>query len=96
MWYVAAVARKEVLLEWNAKAEGRPPPVPLLKDVFGSERRKAKTLNFSIAYGGLAASASWMRERERERERERGAVCESVVRAAGKTAMGLSRDWNVT
>jgi DNA polymerase I len=27
------------------------PPVPLVKDVYGSERRKAKTLNFSIAYG---------------------------------------------
>lgn len=27
------------------------PPKPLVKDVFASERRKAKTLNFSIAYG---------------------------------------------
>ena len=27
------------------------PPKPLVKDVYGSERRKAKTLNFSIAYG---------------------------------------------
>jgi DNA polymerase I len=38
--------------------------VPLLKNVFASERRKAKVLNFSIAYG--------------------------------KTALGLSRDWNVS
>ena len=45
----AAVERGEVLLEWD-KAKG-PAPAPLLKDVFGSERRKAKTLNFSIAYG---------------------------------------------
>ena len=27
------------------------PPKPILKDQFASERRKAKTLNFSIAYG---------------------------------------------
>ena len=45
----AAVDRQEVLLEWN-KADGVA-PAPMLKDTFGSERRKAKTLNFSIAYG---------------------------------------------
>lgn len=44
-----AVERQEVLLEWN-KALGDA-PAPMLKDKFGSERRKAKTLNFSIAYG---------------------------------------------
>jgi len=39
----------EVLLEWDySKGD---PPKPLLKDKFASERRKAKTLNFSIAYG---------------------------------------------
>ncbi|CAN0523300.1 unnamed protein product, partial [Laminaria digitata] len=27
------------------------PPLPLVKDVYASERRQAKTLNFSIAYG---------------------------------------------
>jgi DNA polymerase I len=36
----------------------------LVKDVYGAERRKAKTLNFSIAYG--------------------------------KTAHGLSKDWDVS
>ncbi len=45
----AAVERGECLLEWDW-AQGEP-PAPLLKDVFGSERRRAKTLNFSIAYG---------------------------------------------
>jgi len=45
----AAVDAGEVLLEWDY-AQG-PPPSPLLKDVYGSERRRAKTLNFSIAYG---------------------------------------------
>jgi len=45
----AAVERGDVLLEWDySKGE---PPAPLVKDVYGAERRKAKTLNFSIAYG---------------------------------------------
>jgi len=48
-----AVDRQEVLLEWN-KALGEA-PAPMLKDRFGSERRKAKTLNFSIAYGKTKA-----------------------------------------
>ena len=45
----AAVERGDCLLEWDyTKGD---PPAPLLKDMFGSERRRAKTLNFSIAYG---------------------------------------------
>ena len=40
----------QVLLEWNHAANGEA-PAPMLKDKFGAERRKAKTLNFSIAYG---------------------------------------------
>lgn len=49
----------EVLLEWDY-ANGEPTK-PLLKDEFASERRKAKTLNFSIAYGKTAhgLSADW-------------------------------------
>jgi DNA polymerase-1 len=44
-----AVERGDCLLEWDySKGD---PPAPLLKDQFGSERRRAKTLNFSIAYG---------------------------------------------
>ncbi|GLT60734.1 hypothetical protein SLA2020_334890 [Shorea laevis] len=34
------------------------PPVPLLKDAFASERRKAKMLNFSIAYGKTSVGLS--------------------------------------
>ena len=33
------------------------PTVPLVKDTYASERRKAKTLNFSIAYGKVSTSA---------------------------------------
>ena len=49
----------ECLLEWDyTKGEA---PKPLLKDKFASERRKAKTLNFSIAYGKTAhgLQADW-------------------------------------
>jgi DNA polymerase I len=49
----------DCLLEWNGGESGQePPPVPLLKDLFGSERRKAKVLNFSIAYGKTAHGLS--------------------------------------
>ena len=49
--------RKEIeegvlLLEWD-KSKGSP-PFPLLKEKYASERRKAKTVNFSIAYGKTA------------------------------------------
>lgn len=44
-----AVDSGKVLLEWDY-SKGQP-DVPLVKDTYGSERRKAKTLNFSIAYG---------------------------------------------
>ena len=44
-----AVDTGDVLLEWDY-SKGQP-DVPLVKDTYASERRKAKTLNFSIAYG---------------------------------------------
>ncbi|KQJ84865.1 hypothetical protein BRADI_5g23367v3 [Brachypodium distachyon] len=49
-----AVEEKTVLLEWHPQPGQEKPPVPLLKDAFGAERRKAKMLNFSIAYGKTA------------------------------------------
>ncbi|XP_051209078.1 DNA polymerase I A, chloroplastic isoform X2 [Lolium perenne] len=49
-----AVHGKRVLLEWDSQPDQQKPPVPLLKDAFGAERRKAKMLNFSIAYGKTA------------------------------------------
>lgn len=56
-----AVEEKEVLLEWHPQPGEEKPPVPLLKDAFAAERRKAKTLNFSIAYGktDVGLSRDW-------------------------------------
>lgn len=51
-----AVDSGDCLLEWDY-SQGEPPK-PLLKDQFASERRKAKTLNFSIAYGKTAHGLS--------------------------------------
>ena len=54
-----AVQSGECLLEWDGGGAGHePPPAPLLKDMFASERRKAKVLNFSIAYGKTAHGLS--------------------------------------
>ena len=44
-----AIDKGECLLEWDS-SKGKP-PVPLLKDKFANERKKAKIMNFSIAYG---------------------------------------------
>ena len=44
-----AVEDGDVLLEWDY-SNGEP-DIPLLKDKYPSERKKAKILNFSIAYG---------------------------------------------
>lgn len=46
------MAKGGVLLEWDKK--NGPPPAPLIKDKYSSERSKAKTLNFSICYGKTA------------------------------------------
>jgi DNA polymerase-1 len=49
----------DCLLEWDESKGER--PVPLLKNLFASERRKAKVLNFSIAYGKtpIGLSRDW-------------------------------------
>ncbi|XP_022932172.1 DNA polymerase I A, chloroplastic/mitochondrial-like [Cucurbita moschata] len=56
-----AVEEGSVLLEWDPQPGEDKPPVPLLKDAFASERRKAKMLNFSIAYGKtpIGLSKDW-------------------------------------
>lgn len=44
-----ALDKGEVILEWDfSKGD---PPKPLLKDQFANERKKAKIMNFSLAYG---------------------------------------------
>ena len=56
-----AVKKGDCLLEWDGANEDgswTAPPAPLLKDMFGSERRRAKVLNFSIAYGKTAHGLS--------------------------------------
>lgn len=52
-----AVENGDVLLEWDY-SNGEEPNKPMLKDKYASERRKAKTLNFSIAYGKTAHGLS--------------------------------------
>lgn len=44
------------ILEWDY-SDGDP-PAPLIKEKYAAERRKAKTLNFSIAYGKTAHGLS--------------------------------------
>ena len=44
-----SVENGEYLLEWDYANSARPKPMP--KDKFACKRKKAKTLNFSIAYG---------------------------------------------
>lgn len=39
-----------MLLEWDY-SKGKEPPKPLLKEKYSNERKKAKIMNFSIAYG---------------------------------------------
>ena len=57
-----AVKKGEVLLEAGEEDQngggGRNKKIPLLKDVYAVERRKAKVLNFSIAYGKTAHGLS--------------------------------------
>jgi DNA polymerase-1 len=50
-----AIEQGECLLEWDEAHEAGPPPVPLLKDKFGGERRKAKVCMFVHACFAAAA-----------------------------------------
>jgi DNA polymerase-1 len=53
-----AIDQGDCLLEWDGSDGHGEPPVPLLKDMFSAERRRAKVLNFSIAYGKTAHGLS--------------------------------------
>jgi len=102
----AAVKEGKVLLEWDEKAG--PPPKPLLKNAFSGERRKAKILNFSIAYGktamGLAKDwnvsleeaketvAAWYSDRPEVREWQKRVLEEARRDGAARTLLGRYRD----
>ena len=102
-----AVAGGSVLLEWD-DGGGAPPPAPLLKNVYGSERRKAKILNFSIAYGktamGLAKDwnvslaeaketvEKWYSDRPEVREWQQRVLVEARRERATRTLFGRYRD----
>ena len=95
----AAVERGEVLLEKGSDGDA---DTPLVKDVYASERRRAKTLNFSIAYGGRAdlplmtrggaTAATWtFRGDESRRRRGRDADIPWSRRRRGRDADIRSR-----
>ena len=46
------IDENKLLIEWD-KSQGES-KIPLLKDKYAAERKKAKTMNFSIAYGKSA------------------------------------------
>jgi DNA polymerase-1 len=100
-----AVAKGDVLLEWDyTKGE---PPKPLLKDVYGNERKKAKILNFSIAYGktarGLATDFGvtvqeaqetvniWYADRPEVQEWQKRTIAEARRTGVTRTLMGRYR-----
>jgi DNA polymerase-1 len=104
----AAVSNGEVLLEWDyAKHNGAQPNLPMLKDVYGAERRKAKTLNFSIAYGktarGLAQDwnvsleeanntlNAWYRDRPEVKEWQENTIADAHQFLCTRTLMGRYR-----
>lgn len=101
-----AVDDGKVLLEWDY-GKGQP-TCPLVKDTYASERRKAKTLNFSIAYGktvhGLAADwgitideaqetlEAWYRDRPEVREWQDRTRERAKAMGSVRTLMGRYRD----
>lgn len=100
-----AVETGKVLLEWDY-SKGQP-DVPLVKDTYASERRKAKTLNFSIAYGktvhGLAADwgistveaqktlSAWYNDRPEVKEWQERTREEAMRYGYVRTLMGRRR-----
>jgi DNA polymerase-1 len=107
----AALDANECLLEWDGstssgKEDG--PPLPLVKDLFASERRKAKVLNFSIAYGktahGLAQDFGtsvkearetlemWYADRPEVREWQDHTIAKARSTGRTRTLMGRYRD----
>ncbi|CEG44529.1 mitochondrial dna polymerase a [Plasmopara halstedii] len=97
--YVAkAVENGEVLLEWDYSS-GQEPPVPLLKDKYGDERKNAKVLNFSIAYGktafGLAKDFNVSRK-EAAKTLEKWYADRAEVRQWQTRAMKIAKTYGYT
>jgi DNA polymerase-1 len=105
--YVAdAVENGHVLLEWDFSKDPHPPK-PLLKDVYWNERKKAKVLNFAIAYGQSAFSLAstfgisvkeaketinaWYADRPEVLEWQRQMVSEAHETGTTRTLMGRYR-----
>ncbi len=105
--YVAhAVESGECLLE-HVGSEDENRELPLLKERFASERRKAKTLNFSIAYGktvvGLAKDWNvdfdealktlnlWYKERQEVRQWQQECRDSAAKRGYVETILGRRR-----
>ncbi|MCD9643430.1 DNA polymerase I B, chloroplastic/mitochondrial [Datura stramonium] len=90
-----AVEKGQVLLEWHPQPGEDKPPVPLLKDAFGSERRKAKMLNFSIAYGKttIGLSRDWKVSVKEAKETVERRACwfPSVKNATGSVKGHIER-----
>mmetsp|Transcript_10922 Transcript_10922/g.16369 ORF Transcript_10922/g.16369 Transcript_10922/m.16369 type:complete len:464 (+) Transcript_10922:550-1941(+) len=103
-----AVESGDVLLEWDyAAANGAEPDKPLLKDVYATERKRAKTLNFSIAYGktamGLAKDWAvsvkeakrtldlWFEDRPEVRAWQQRTIAEAKRTGYTRTLMGRYR-----
>lgn len=91
------VASGEVLLEWD-EARGAAPK-PLLKSVFASERRKAKILNFSLAYGktAIGLAKDWNTSLEEAKETlERWYADRPEVREWQERMLRLAREQRAT
>ena len=96
----------EVLLEWDS-SQGAP-PAPLVKDKYANERKQAKMMNFSIAYGksayGLAKDwkvslteaeevlEAWYRERPEVRSWQEGVKQTAVDKGWTRTLAGRYRN----
>lgn len=102
----SAVADGSVLLEWDEARNGAPPK-PLLKDAFSNQRKRAKTLNFSIAYGKTAMGLSkdwgvtveeakktlelWYEDRPEVKQWQEATIREAEKTGCTRTLMGRYR-----
>uniref|UniRef100_A0A1D1XWU1 DNA-directed DNA polymerase n=1 Tax=Anthurium amnicola TaxID=1678845 RepID=A0A1D1XWU1_9ARAE len=102
-----AVDQGRVLLEWHPHPGEEKPPAPLLKDAFAVERRKAKMLNFSIAYGKTPVGLSrdwkvsvveakqtvdlWYKERQEVLEWQEARKNEARYEQCVRTLLGRER-----